>query len=189
MEGEPRAPLAIGNVCLLALGQEAIASWDDTSDAVDRVKAIIDTETEIVLRMSRWKFGRFLRSISPATDLDPDSFSAAYPLPDNVVRIWNVTGCSAWERRGTYLVANASGDVDVEGNIWPDAEAQWPAELVKLAGLACAHFLIDKFGISEAQAQRIERAMRKAESRAKFINASEGSPTKAEPMDFISARY
>lgn len=168
--------VGICNSALLKVGAELISSLDDGTRASDTCKTLYPVLRDEVMRCAPWRFA--LQQIVlgvPSGTAPAFGYSAAYDIPANVLRVWQVD-TSQWTEVGNQILCDKPDGINtlsITQNTDPTSyDAQFAEALAWRLAMEIALALVQSVQLKK----EMEKGYDKSLALARSSNAVIGTP-------------
>lgn len=98
--------IAICNGALALIGAQAITNLTDPTDNASLCSRLYDASLDAVLRMHPWNFAIDRKMLAAATAAPLFGYSAAFPLPADLIRLLEVSGVTDFRIERRKILCN-----------------------------------------------------------------------------------
>lgn len=184
--------VGIANAALRKLGQSPITSFGENSKAARLANERFEELRDELLGRHPWNFATKRRSLAASATVPVWGFEAAYPLPADYIRVFEVNGedeyTNKWKVENGAIVTDLPAPLEIR-YVYRVADANRMISGFReaLASVLAADWAEDLTGDDNVVA-RWDRKARIAVATARSNDGQEGTPDQFEADEWISAR-
>jgi hypothetical protein len=182
----------LANRALAKLGEDAITSFQDGSNASRAVASAYDSVRDAVLRAHPWSFA-LMRAAIPALSSAPIfEYGKAFQLPTDFLRLVEISGIDG--RYRTWRVVGRRIEVDAEAPLRilyirrVDDPNEYDALFIEAMAARLAAEMSQQLTDNNGLGERMEQVYRDLLSEARMVDAKEGPPRQMPDGLWLDAR-
>lgn len=167
---------SICNSALIKVGAEQISSLQDNTRISNTLAAIYPVLRDEVMVASPWRFALMQVVLSiPSQTAPPFGYLAAYDIPSNLLRVWQVNSCN-WTEVGNQILCDKSDGINVLAIYQNTNPASWDPQFAEALAWRLAMEVALTLVQSTSLAQEMAKGYKDTLAAARSTNAVIGTP-------------
>jgi hypothetical protein len=193
MPSSATSEVEISNVALIALGVDPITSLSASNPKSNAIRNVFYRQRDALFRAYRWSFAIKRLQLAADADAPVHTFSYAYSLPSDCVRLIEPDLASdqylrEWVLENGRILTDYTSPLDIRYQSRVEDPTQWDDCFCKVLALDIAIAVCFKLTGSNATKMSLREDRKEALNEARRAKAYEISPAKRRDTSWITVR-
>lgn len=164
-------------------------SLDDSSKGAKECKRCYALLRNALQRKYLWNFCKKRARLAAMSEAPAFGFSTQYRLPEDFLRLIDVSGHSSWSIEGNVILTNASSPLDIIYSAKVTDTTKFDPLFTEAFSCLMAAELCEIFTQSNSKKETFMSLYQLALSEAKVTDAKEQHPVQLDESDWVLSRY